>query len=396
MHRKLIGQYYVLSFLFSAAGLQVISAVYVTFLLKHGLSLLEVNLVNAVFFLTLFVCEIPTGAFADIFGRKTSFVLACGLVSLSMFIYGASHRLGGFIITEILAAIGMTFRSGAFQAWLVDSLKQQDYQGSYAKVFGREGLFNQLGGGLGAIVGSYLAVQHPALPWFVAGIVMFLVMLLAWLTMKESYFIRHSFSAQKGVAAMKEVALMSFHYARTDRTVRFVLVITFVQIYAVQAINMYWQPFFRNLKIKEEHLGFLFTGMLLSIAIGSFLASQLQERGTEKRTIVRLMILVGLLVASAALSTKLYPALLLFFLHEVGRGWWGVVKDSYLQERIPSSERATITSFCAIAPHIGGVIGLILSGVIAQFGGITLSWVGSGLVLIVGALLIRRNGNAPD
>ena len=68
--RRLIRQYYTLSCLFNAGGLSIISAIYVSFLMKNGMSLLQVNLVNTAYFLTLFICEIPTGAFADIFGRK--------------------------------------------------------------------------------------------------------------------------------------------------------------------------------------------------------------------------------------------------------------------------------------------------------------------------------------
>ena len=96
MQKRIISQYYILSCLFNAGGTQVISAIYVTFLIKNGLSLLEVNLVNMSFFLTLFICEIPTGAFADIFGRKKSFVLACVLMCLSMFVYGCFRRCPWF------------------------------------------------------------------------------------------------------------------------------------------------------------------------------------------------------------------------------------------------------------------------------------------------------------
>src|SRR6185369_4258736 len=123
MQRKIIRQYYVLSCLFNGGGMSIISAIYVTFLIHNGLNLFQVNLVNAIFFLTLFLCEIPTGAFADIFGRKTSFVAACGMLCASMFVYGSSHTFFGFVLAEMLGAVGTTFRSGAFQAWLVDSLK---------------------------------------------------------------------------------------------------------------------------------------------------------------------------------------------------------------------------------------------------------------------------------
>ena len=74
----------------SAFGVSFISAVYVTFLISKGLNLFEVNLVNFVFFTTLFICEIPTGAFADVFGRKLSFVISCMLFALGMFVYGTA------------------------------------------------------------------------------------------------------------------------------------------------------------------------------------------------------------------------------------------------------------------------------------------------------------------
>src|SRR3989344_4988983 len=102
----------------SAFSISFIAAVYVTFLISKGLNLFEVNLVNFVFFTTLFICEIPTGAVADVFGRKVSFVCSCFLYALGMFIYSASNSFWGFALAEMTAAIGNTFASGAFQAWL--------------------------------------------------------------------------------------------------------------------------------------------------------------------------------------------------------------------------------------------------------------------------------------
>ncbi|MCX6718781.1 MAG: MFS transporter [Candidatus Taylorbacteria bacterium] len=161
--------------------------------MKHGLNLFEVNLVNTSFFITLFVCEIPTGAFADIFGRKASFVLACALISVSMFVYGSSSNLWGFVLAEVICAIGFTFRSGAFQAWLVDSLKHHGYDGDLTRIFARENLICQIGGGCGAIAGSYIYAYDPAWPWFSGGAGLLIVAVIAQVTMKEEYFVRRRF-----------------------------------------------------------------------------------------------------------------------------------------------------------------------------------------------------------
>ena len=301
MQEKIIRQYYILSCLFNAGGMSVISAIYVTFLIHNGLNLLQVNLVNTVFFATLFICEIPTGAFADIFGRKTSFVVACGLMCVSMFVYGCSHSFSGFAVAEMLGAVGSTFRSGAFQAWLVDSLKHHGYDGEYNRIFGREGLIRQIGGGIGAVGGSYLAAHNPVLPWFVGGTVMAITTIYACIVMKEEYFVRGVFSWKRGLTSMRDIAVSSIRYGTNHKAVRFILIITCIQIFAVQALNMYWQPYFRDHKVSEQHLGFLFTGMMITLATGAFIASKLNCKGKEKKMIIQTQVCTGLLVITAVL-----------------------------------------------------------------------------------------------
>ena len=394
MNRKIIRQYYILSCLFDAGGMAIISAIYVAFLINNGLNLFETNMVNVAFFLTLFICEIPTGAFADIFGRKTSFVLACGLMCVSMFIYGYSHTFWGFVIAEVVAAVGSTFKSGAFQAWMVDSLKHHGYEGSCTQIFARERLIRQIGGGIGAVMGSYLMVVDQSLPWFFGASVLGITTIVAWTTMEEEYFVKIAFSWGKGWAAMKNVAVSSIRYGMDHKAVRFVLIITAIQIFAVQALNMYWQPFFKGQGLEDKHLGFMFVAMMCMLAIGAFIASKLNSQENERRIIIKTQIMVGIIIVAAALVPGLPFIAVLFLLHEVPRGCWSPMIDGYLQHRIPSHERATITSFCSIAPHIGGVVGLIVSGVIAQFYGIATAWIFSGIVLVGGALLVAKNGGS--
>jgi len=160
MQKKIIVQYYLLSFIYSSMGLAIISAIYATYMIKHGLNLFEINVVNVTFFVTLFLCEIPTGVFADVFGRKKSFIIECSLISVGMFVYGCSDSILGFIFAEVISAVGATFHTGAFQSWLVDSLKHHGYSGTCTKIFARENIINQVGAGFGAIAGSYLSVVH--------------------------------------------------------------------------------------------------------------------------------------------------------------------------------------------------------------------------------------------
>jgi predicted MFS family arabinose efflux permease len=308
-----------------------------------------------------------------------------------MFMYGSSDTFFEFACAEVLGAISLTFRSGAFQAWLVDNLRHHGHEGPYNRIFGRESLFNQVGGGGGAILGAYMATGHPSLPWFVGGSMAAIVGVSAFIVMKEEYFVRKAFSWRKGLAAMRDTARASIRYGSQDKAVRFILVVTFVQIYAVQALNMYWQPFFKERGLHEAHLGFLFFGVTISLALGAFLASRAHTPGNERATIVRAQVFVGVVVIVAALSSGLPALIICFLLHEVGRGHWRPTQEAYLHERIPSHERATIMSFCSVSSHLGGAIGLLISGGIAQLFGISASWVVAGSALILGTLLVKKN-----
>lgn len=392
MQRKIITQYYVLSGLLVYCGLSLTSAVYVTFLLKNGLSLMEANLVNAAFFLTLFVCEIPTGAFADIFGRKTSFVVACFLFALGKYVYALSSTMSFFIMAEMIIAVAYTFQNGAFQAWFVDSMKHHGYNGSFTVIFGRLSLICQICSVLGAITGSYLYAINSTLPWFAGAILLVVLMLVAYRIMNEEYFKKVRFSFKQGMDSMRDTAVKSIQYGMNHKSVRFVLIITFVQILAVMPLNMYWQPFFKGKGMQEVNFGYLYTSIVAAIALGAYAASKMKVDGKERKFIIVAQFVSGLLVIATSLVTTLYGCMALFIAHEIPRGFLNPVKDGYLQKRIPSEERATISSFCAIAPHIGGAIGLVLSGLIAEYCSISISWLFSGVILVVGSILVAKNG----
>jgi MFS family permease len=392
---KVVKQYALLLSLWTM-GHMATSAIYSTYLIQNGMSLFQVNLCNSVFFSFLFLCEIPTGAFADIFGRKKAFVLACLFRALSEFTYGLSHTIGGFIISEIIAAVGFTFMNGALKAWLVDSLIHKGLESPDSRIFGSVKSITQITGIVFAIIGSYIGGYSMTLSWFLGGSTLVIAALVAQCIITEEYFVPKVFSWKKGACEMKRIAVSSIRYGTTDPAVRFILIITFIQIFSVQALNMYWQPFFGSHGVEKIHYGYIFGGMMAMLALGAYLASVVHMTGSEKSLIIKSQVCVGVVILLVTVLTDLPLLVTFFLLHEVGRGYWEPMKDSYLHKRIPSHERATIDSFCSIAPHIGGTLGLLASGVIAQLGGITFSWVVSGSVLIVGALVVARNSRHAD
>jgi len=384
---------YLLFTLVTKLGISFVSATYVIFLISRGLSLFEVNLVNFVFFTTLFLCEIPTGAVADVFGRKTSFVISCFLFSVGMFIYAASRSFWGFALAEATAALGATFSSGAFQAWLVDKLKYQSHSESLGPVFAKEQQIAPIAGIIGAVAGAFLADKDLTLPWIVGGGIMFYAGLLALALMKEEYFVRQSFSLKSGLQSMKNTVAASVHYGIKSKVVRFIVLMGVLQYFAIQAPKMQWQQLFSQFLPNKTNLGFVFGGISICLIIGSALSPRfLKLMGNEKRALVASQIGIGAGVVATVLLKWFPLAIGVFLLHEVARGLFRPLKDVYLNDNIPSRERATLISFESMSHHIGGMVGLLFSGFLAEYASIATAWMLSGGILVASTFWLMRNG----
>lgn len=373
-------------------GVSMTIAMYVTFLISKGLNLFEVSMVNFVFYITLFLCEIPTGAFADVFGRKASFLVACVLFAISMLIYGFSETFWGFIVAEIVGGIASTFSSGAFRAWFVDKLHHHGYTGKLGPIFARAQMIRQSVGIVAALLGAWIADYSMVLPWIMGAGFFALTAILAS-RIKEEYFIPQKFSFKNGLAAMKQTVRASIEYGMNSKNVRFVLVLVIAQVFAVQAPNMQWQPFFKHSVENQTTLGFIWTGMALSMMLGAWIAPRLLRRvQDERKALVICQLVIGAGIALTALSGILPVTLLLFLIHEVARGGFEPIKEAYLHDNIPSKQRATIESFESLAHHGGGMIGLLLSGFLALKAGIPWTWTVVGTILIVATFIVAKNG----
>src|SRR5262249_112471 len=108
------------------------------FLLDAGLSNTEAFSANAFFTAGQVVFEIPTGVVADLWGRRTSYLLGAATLLLTTLAYLAMWRTHapflGWAIASIGLGLGFTFFSGATEAWLVDALGASGFDGHLESV----------------------------------------------------------------------------------------------------------------------------------------------------------------------------------------------------------------------------------------------------------------------
>ncbi|MFA5927350.1 MAG: MFS transporter [Patescibacteria group bacterium] len=366
-------------------------ATYVTFLMSKGLDLFEVNLVNFVFYVTMVLAEIPTGAIADIYGRKFSFFCACSINAIGVLVYAASTSFPGFAVAEFILAIGFTCSSGAFQAWLVDRLKEEGYEQSVRSVLAKESQIDYSMGMIAALIGARLADKNMALPWIASGIMFVIAAALTLRLMRENHH-RPSHIKAFDLGHMAETIRLSTRYARKNEAIRIIAVIGIIQYITVQPVNMYWQPFFLPQVGSKTALGFVWAGMSISMIIGAAIHHGILRyvHKDEKRALVLVQCAIGVGIVLTATLASIPMIFSSFFIYEVSRGAFRPLKDTYLNDNVPKEQRATILSCESIIHHIGGSVGLLLSGYMAKNSSIPITWIMSGTILLLGTLLVAK------
>ena len=80
----------------------IAGAAWVLLLVSDGYSLIQVGLAETVFHIVSLSCEIPSGVFADVFGRKKSLIVSCLCAVMSAVVRG-SLRCRGISLQDLTA-----------------------------------------------------------------------------------------------------------------------------------------------------------------------------------------------------------------------------------------------------------------------------------------------------
>lgn len=392
MSKKIIKIYVAFSFLLNFSH-AFFFATYQIFLTSRGMDLLEINIINMFFMMGIFLLEVPTGAFADTFGRKKSIVLGCFLLAASFLVYFYGNNLWIFVLAELIGALGATFLSGALEAWMVDSLNFHGYSGDLTYVFRREIYFKSLSVIIASLAGGYLGEIDLSWPWLASAISTFATGIFAWFFIKEQRLEnkRSIFS----LAPFKKTIVDSVSFGYKNKAIWFIILFGMILAICVQALNMQWPIVFQNnYDFSSRHLGWLFVFISLSVMLGgkfSHIFSQWIKKEKDAMVLSQLFTVAGILGAS--LMGGAIPTLAFFLLHEAGRGMLTPLKQAYLNKRIPSAQRATILSFESMILKAGSFVGLGLSGYWAKSFGIPITWFASGCLLAISVLVFYNLKN---
>lgn len=370
-----------------------IFATYQLFLTDKGISYMGMNLINAFFMLGNFIFQVPTGAFADCCGRKKSIILGSILKSLCFLGYYFSSSIWLFISLEILGALGNSFVYGALDSWMVDEMKDSPPEIT-RKLIARGKSLDLIVVGIGSCLGGYLGQIYLGLPWLAASLGHILVIPLFYFGMKETNFQPERFSLKSSWKMIAQKSKDGIRYSLKNKSILQLIIFSSIASACFMGLNMQWQGFFQGKGFTVRDSGWIFFGISISVFLGTKLVGwYIGKRAVKLRTIFLLQGITAIAIIITTQCLGIIPIIGWFMLHEVSRGTIVPLKKIWLQDNITSEHRTTIPSFEAMINNGGNAAGLIISGYLATAYSINVSWLTSGIILLIAVMIFSRTKN---
>ncbi|HEV7701995.1 MAG TPA: MFS transporter [Candidatus Paceibacterota bacterium] len=333
------------------------------FLLDAGLSNFQAFLANAFFTLGQVIFEVPTGIVADTWGRRMSYLLGTVTLIFSTLLYVFMWKIHGpfwgWAASSLLLGLGFTFFSGAVEAWLVDALQAENFEGKLEGIFAKGQIFSGAAMLAGSLLGGIIAqFTSLGIPYILRSAVLLINFWIAFFLMKDLGFIPKK--PERAFKEMKKIFTSSINNGLRKPAIRWVMLaapftagVSFYIFYALQ-------PFLLKLYGNEKAYGI--AGLVAAIMAGAQIAGGLGAPYFRKLFIRRTTAMIfgilgaGLILILVSLTGNFYAVIVLIFS-------WGLVsaaimpiRQTYLNELIPSGQRATVLSFDSFMGSAGGII----------------------------------------
>jgi len=378
---------YLLLTLLSTLAASSIWGINTLFLLDAGLSNTEAFAANAFFTVGQVVFEVPTGVVADTWGRRLSYLLGAGTLLLSTLLYLLMWRIEapfwGWAVASITIGLGFTFFSGAVEAWLVDALHFNGFDGDLESVFAKGQVVT--GGAMlvGSVAGGYVAqATNLGVPYLIRAAVLGVTVIATLGLMRDLGFSPDRTSGP--VEEVRRVVRASIDAGWRQPSIRWMMLASpftiGVSFYAFYAM----QPHLLELYGDEQAFGI--AGLAAATLAGAQIVGGLLVHWVRRIFHLRTHALIACTAIGAAallgigLTSSFWAAIALFVL-------WGLafsaalpVRQAYLNGIIPSEQRATVLSFDALMGSSGGVVVQPALGRIADVSGYPASYAVSAAI----------------
>lgn len=330
-------------FLFKVEGsflglAQIWAPVFIIYqMLGIGLTLPQVLIGETVLAAVIFVLELPSGVFADVFGRKKTLIIQSLFMMASVFVFLISEGLLGVIIAQVLFGTAVALYSGTHESIFFDTLKSLKREKSHKKEKGQYRMFNQIFSIVGTISAGLFASVFISLPLIIAGVLHFAIFITRLFMTEPSY-------KKSDLHPFKHL-LSSLNFSFKHKHIRNILLFYAILSTAATLLFNTINPFFEISNLPIWAFGIVFAFFSLVSAFVSKYSYRIEAFWGLKKSLFLLWIVavIGFTLLWGldwgVVAAILFPALL-----RANQSFGEIITEDALHQKTESHHRATVMS----------------------------------------------------
>jgi predicted MFS family arabinose efflux permease len=369
--RRNVGVYYVYSAI-REAHIWVFFVVWVVFLRDvRGLSLAQIGIIDASFWVSMALAEVPTGVVADRIGRKASLLIGALLEIVGLLVFVLSGRFIELLTANVIMGVAFTFHSGAGTALLYESLQAIGDAQTYTTVAGRVRAISQTATIVAGLAGSAIVAVGLIYPFVVGcglAVLTFLVILLIREPPQEGKETEAIDTETEPHSSYGSIVTGAMRLLRSERVALAVLIYMAVAGAISYLVMLFIQPLVANIVSSSSIVAIAVVTINAGGIGGSLLAGKVMVDERGRLILLLAPVIVGVLMfivwSGNMLALVLIPCVVTAFLFSL------IMPElaSLLNRRTPRAIRATVfsiqsvvmTALLAIAtPTAGRVVDLL-------------------------------------
>lgn len=354
-----------------------------------GLSIFQISILTMTMLLFTILFEIPTGAIADVYGRKFSVLLSAIIEGSALFSIFFLTNYYALLFAFAIAGIGSTFSSGAKEAWVTDLIKKErkDFLHRY---FAKSSSIDSVGLVVSGILGAFL-VKHFGLSiiWIVAGMSFLITFLL--LGFARENFVKRKVKIKDSFKSVIKQANISVRYARYHTVLFWFLIASIFLVFASEFNEfLVWVPFLQNLGFPDYAFGYMWSAMGFVGVFASLISLKFMKKGGERKfilgIIVSAIIFLFLIIFVQTIAFALLILISFTFLAKMAHPPERVFFHRFIKSKL----RATVGSVESMLIGIVAAVALPLAGLSVDHLGPRFTIVIAALLMIPAAIIFLR------
>ncbi|MCI5614180.1 MAG: MFS transporter [Agathobacter sp.] len=357
-------------------NLNMQSCVWVLYLAFRGMNLAQIGILEGIYHAVSIVCEVPSGAMADLLGRKKCMLISRVLIAVSCVIMLFGNNFWWFALSFGIQALGNNMNSGSEEALIYDSMKAVGNEDAYMGVYGRLNVIIEVSQQIATVVGGILAEVSFAYCYGAS-------LVIGCLAIVPVIFMEEVPTNQKLEVSVPQLIRQhfktSFDILKEDRRILKIIVFYAVVFTGHTLLFFYSQQYFSDLGYNKIQLSFIMLVVGLVSCAGALLSEKLYEKLGKKMAYLGAFGIAFAFLCYGA--NNLWISMVSFGVASFCNSMLYPVQSESLNELIPSEQRATLISINSMFFSIGMIVLFPLAGALADVFGLTRILVAIGVLL---------------